>query len=139
MVHALKDIWRVLARDGILLDVRPLAGRSAVEVINVGQALSAGRLEESQKNFEDDEAANDALAHIGREGLFAQERTGSFDFAWYWDTPAEMQVYIADKWTQTHIPATVLAEAQRLMAIPGEQNRVRVRSRMTLSRWRRLG
>jgi hypothetical protein len=139
MVHALKEIWRVLGPAGNLLDVRPLAGKSVVEVLGVGQATAAGRLDENPDSFEDDRAANDAMAHIGREGLFALERIGAFDFAWYWDTPAEMQAYIAEKWTQTHLPEDVLEEAHRLMASAGEGTRVRARSRITLSRWRRLG
>ena len=139
MVHALKEIWRVLVRGGILLDVRPLAGRSAVEVLSVGQALSAGRLDETSESFEDDQAANNALTYIGSEGLFDREREAAFDFAWYWDTPAEMQAYIAEKWTQTHIPEDVLEEARRLTASAGDRTRVRVHSRVTLSRWKRLG
>jgi hypothetical protein len=137
MVHALKEIWRVLVRQGILLDLRPLAGKPVVEVVGPGAALAAGQLEESPESFADDQAANDALAHVSAQGLFAQERAATFDFAWYWDTLAEMQAFIAEKWTQTHVPQAVLESAQRLVAGAGAGARVRVRSRMTLSRWRR--
>lgn len=94
----------------------PAAGRSAVEVIGGGQALSAGRLDETPESFEDDQAANNALTHIGREGLFDREREAAFDFAWHWDTLAEMHAYFAEKWTQTQIPEDELEEARRLTA-----------------------
>ena len=37
MVRALKEIWRVLTVEGSVIDLRPLAGQSRVEVVDAEQ------------------------------------------------------------------------------------------------------
>ena len=138
MVHALKDIWRVLARGGLLLDLRPRSMSLPVEVLGAEQVARAGHLEVSAESYADDRAADAALAAIKRDALFTRERRGAFSFFWYWDTPAEMKAYVEEKWTDTRLTEDVLAEAQRLAAKAGGHAKVRTRSRVHISRWRRL-
>lgn len=139
MVHALKEIWRVLAPGGLLLDVRPFSANMPVEVVGAaGAAMAAGEMHESEDGRADDQAANAAMRAIEREGLFAREREGTFDFLWYWDTPDEMQAYVAEKWTDTYLPDDVLAETRRLMQRTGADAQVRTSTNIIISRWRRL-
>lgn len=137
MVHALREIWRVLARRSLLLDLRPLSGAWPVEVVSAGGVTVTGHVDESA-DVADDRAAEAALVTVERQGLFARERSGAFDFSWYWDSLGEAQAYIAEKWTEARVPEEVLAETQRLMASAGEGARVRATARIVISRWRRL-
>ena len=137
MVHALKEIWRVLAPGGVMIDLRPLTELPPVEVVADGQAASAGRLDEPQAD-PDDQAANEALAQVEREQVFICERRGAFVLSYYWDTPGEMKAHIDEKWTHTRLPEEVLAEANRLVACAGADARVRVRRNMVISRWRKM-
>jgi len=136
MVHALKESWRVLVPGGILLDLRPLSGNWPVAVAAGGRVTFVGLLDQPAAD-PDDLAANASLAQIEREGWFAREREGVFDFAWYWDTPDEMKAYIAEKWTYTRLRKAVLTRVRRLIASAGEGARVRVLGNIVISRWRK--
>ncbi len=138
MVHALREIWRALTPGGLLLDLRPLASNMPVEVIGVERKAVAGYLDTAPEAYADDRAADAAMAAVEQEGWFARERDGAFDFLWYWDTPDEMQAFIAEKWTDTHLPEEVLAETRRLMAETGDGARVRTSARVIISGWRRV-
>jgi len=139
MVHALREIWRALTPGGLLLDLRPLSANMPVEVLGVERAAVAGYLDTAPEAYADDRAADAAMATVERDGLFARERDGAFDFLWYWDTPEEMQAFIAEKWTDTHLSEEVLVQTRRLMADTGDNTRVRTSANVIISRWRRLG
>jgi hypothetical protein len=140
MVHALREIWRVLAPDSLLLDLRPLSGAWPVEVVSAGGVMVTGHVDESDAaRVADDRAADAALAAVAQAGLFARERDGAFDFSWYWDSLGEAQAHIAEKWPEARVPEEVLAETQRQMARAGDGARVRATARVVISRWRRLG
>lgn len=67
MVHALHEMHRVLKPDGVLVDLRPAAvhRRVGVQVSTGYQALGVMR-----EKFDDDRAANRAVAEVLRRGLF---------------------------------------------------------------------
>jgi SAM-dependent methyltransferase len=136
MVHALKEIRRVLAPGGILIDVRPLAGDWPVEIVARGQVFAAGPIRHLPQGYTDDEAANAAAAQAGRAGWFIREREDSFDFGYYWDTPGEMKAYIDAEWSDyMSVPEATLTQAHRLSTNAGAQ--VRLRLDMIISRWRK--
>lgn len=141
MVHALKEIWRVSRRNGILIDLRPLANDSPVEVVADGQVSVAGRVDDSL-GVPDDTAANEALAQIEREGWFRREQEESFELLDYWDTPEEMKAYVDESLAPYVIlPEDVLERAQRLMSAArgsGEGARVRKRLQMVIARLRKM-
>ncbi|MEK7325455.1 MAG: hypothetical protein AAB217_09400, partial [Chloroflexota bacterium] len=111
MVHALREIWRVLAPGGTLIDLRPLSARWPVEVVVNHQATVAGLVDDSP-GAPLDTAANESLAQAAREGLFTREQENSFKYLWYWDTPDEMKAYLEENWAPDAIlPDEVLAEA----------------------------
>jgi hypothetical protein len=137
MVHALREIWRVLTPRGWLLDVRPLSTNAPLEIVAGTQVWRAGRVDESG-GLSDDHAANESLRTTVREGWFVRERQARFDYAWYWDTLDELQTHIAEKWSNsTQLPATVGAEAARLLAAAGTGARVRLQLTLTIARYRK--
>ena len=139
MVHALQEIHRALVPRGVLIDLRPLSNNWPLEVIVDGQASFAGPVDDSPA-IPDDEAANSALAQIGRDGWFIREREGTFDFLWYWDSLAEMESGFASdpSWVGfVSLPAETAARAQALSASVRHEARVRLRLHMHIARWRK--
>ncbi|MBI3764082.1 MAG: hypothetical protein HY260_19750 [Chloroflexi bacterium] len=135
MVHALKEIHRVLAPGGVLLDIRPISGATPLEVVREGKVELAGHFDES-KDDPDDVAANNAVSRAVRRSLFHREKSGQFDFAYYWDAVDEMRAYVKEKWTASKLPGSVSRKARRLMA-PGD-GRVRARVTVIISRLRKV-
>jgi|SRR5215470_16686099 len=138
MVHALKEIWRVLVPRGWLRDVRPVSANAPLEVVAGNQVWRAGRVDESG-DLPDDHAANESLRTIVCEGWFIRERQARVDYAWYWDTLDELQAHIAEKWSSSvQLPAAVEAEAARLLAAGGTGARLRLRLTVAMARYRKL-
>lgn len=76
MVHALTEAHRVLKPDGILVDLRPAAAHRRVGLERGGRFHPVGVMREA---FDDDHAANAAVAHILRQGLFKAGRRTQFE------------------------------------------------------------
>ena len=122
---------------GWLLDVRPLSMNAPLEVVAGTQVWLGGRVDESG-GLPDDNAANESLRTIVREGWFIRERQARFDYAWYWDTLDELRAHIAEKWSNSvQLPAVVGADAARLLADGGTEARVRLRLTVAMARYRK--
>jgi hypothetical protein len=124
MVHALKEIWRVLVPGGLLLDLRPLCTSWPVEVVTGERVMRAGALDDSLA-LSDDLAANRAIAHVVSERWFTREREGSFTYDWYWDTLEELKEHVEELWYPIVVPDSVYAQGERLIR-GGRVARVRV-------------
>ena len=70
MVHALDEIRRVLVTDGVLIDLRPIAGQWRVEVFSARELRQTGTLTDLPAGLEDDKAANQAMAEGERKKWF---------------------------------------------------------------------
>jgi len=70
MVHALREARRVLKPGGVAIDLRPAMVHRRVQVRRAGQAQLVGVLRE---NFDDDRAANRAVAQVVGQRLFKPE------------------------------------------------------------------
>jgi hypothetical protein len=145
MVHALAECRRVLRTAGLLIDLRPFAGNWPLEVVapsasptrSTPGAWAVGRVDDSQER-PDDQAANAAIAHAVRAGWFRAERTTTFEYAWYWDTLAELEAYIAERWaTVLRLPPPTQTAARQRLARVGGGARLRLRRGMILGRYRR--
>lgn len=137
MVHALKEVWRALVPDGVLIDLRPYTANPPLEIVAGGQARLAGHFDNSA-DLADDLAADKAIEHLVREGWFIRERKGAFDFAWYGDTPDEMKAYADDRWgDKMRLSKAALSKARRLFAHSGEGARVRLRTRIIIARYQK--
>lgn len=138
MVHALEEIWRVLAPAGLLLDIRPFEMGCPLHIYAGNRWRLAGQVDESP-GFAIDLAANEALAQMARRGHFASERSGSFVFAMYWDKLEELLAHAAERWgDQVIIPEEVIVRARELMPSSRPRMAVRLNRHLIIGRYRKM-
>ena len=91
MVHALEEIHRLLRPDGTLVDIRPYAEPSIVEVIVDDKTLFAEPKRETDNEgvLESDRAMDEIL----ERKLFAVERGRDFEFFSYGSSAAEIREF----------------------------------------------
>jgi hypothetical protein len=137
MVHALEEIRRVLVPGGILIDIRPLAGRWPIEVASTRGFKETGRVDDLPLQMDGDVAANESLKQVEARGWFEREREALFSFLYLWDTPREMEEFVAEDWAdfiQLSDPAR--AATRSAWASAEAEARVQVRVQILISRWR---
>ncbi|RPJ23269.1 MAG: hypothetical protein EHM33_21400 [Chloroflexi bacterium] len=140
MVHALGEIRRVLVPNGILIDLRPVMDRWQVEVASAREFRETGRVHDLPSPLADDEAANRAMAQASEDGWFARQREEFFSYYYSWDTPSEMEEWIAEEWDDFIGMHEETKRATRsAWALGGADARVRLRVKMLITRWRVKG
>jgi hypothetical protein len=140
MVHALSEIRRVLVADGVLIDLRPLLDRWNLEVSWTGGYHEAGRATDLAEPRADDAAANAAIEEQTASGRFRLEAQESFPLFYYWDTPKEMEAYLAEEWSDViSVEGSVWRDLRSSWASAGADARVRIRMKMLISRLRKSG
>jgi len=139
MVHALSEIQRVLAPDGILIDLRPLGGSWPIEVASAREIKEAGRVTDLEIGLEDDRAANETMAQAEAQGLFVREREELFPFFYYWDSPNEMKKNIDDEWENViSVDEDTWKNVCSMWAVADADARLRVRVKMMITRWKKI-
>jgi len=137
MVYALSEIRRVLVPDGILIDLRPIADRWAIEVFSARETRETGHVTDLPLGLEDDNAANQAMVDAEAQGWFKRESEEFFPLHYVWDTASDMEKWIDEEWTNF---ISIGEEARRATrsawALSDADSRVRVRAKMLLTRWR---
>jgi hypothetical protein len=137
MVHALGDIRRVLVPGGMLIDLRPLQERWPIEVITAREVRETGRVQDFPTPLADDAAANRAVAQASDNGWFLREREDFFPFYYTWDTPREMEEWIAEEWEDfIGMDAETQHATRSAWALGGAEAQVRLKVRMLITRWR---
>jgi len=140
MVHALGEIHRTLKQDGILIDLRPVAGNWPVEVHSASVLQTAGFLTDMPVGKVDDDAAFAAMKDVEARGWFTREREEEFAFFYYWNTPSEMKEYLDVEWEDFQkIEEDVYHNAQSLWASSNADARLRVRLKILITRWKKVG
>lgn len=140
MVHALEEIRRSLVPDGILIDIRPLNDRWHVEVVSAHGSKETGRVDDLPEPLNADMASKEAMKEVESRGWFRREQEGLFPFFYSWDTPSEMEEFVAEEWSDFVGLGEETKKATRsVWAIGDADSRVRVRVKMLITKWRVRG
>src|SRR5580765_340627 len=91
MVHALHEAHRVLKPNGILIDLRPAAVHRRVSLLQGDALLPVGVMREK---FDDDRAADKAVAHVVSEKLFKAEGRTRFACSRVMDNLVEFEKWL---------------------------------------------
>jgi len=91
MVHALHEAHRVLKPNGILIDLRPAALHRRVRLRQGERLLPVGIMRE---RFDDDRAADRAVADVIREGFFMADQRKQFPCSRLMDSLNEFQKWL---------------------------------------------
>jgi hypothetical protein len=94
MVHALKEIHHLLKPGGRLIDIHPFAEASLIE-IHQGQAIIFSEPVPTT-SLDDIQQADNALAAVIQQGLFAVERASEFDFRIYAPSVSQLRDFLAE-------------------------------------------
>jgi hypothetical protein len=138
MGHALEEVWRIVAADGKLIDVRPLAAHWPIEVVHEGRALPVGTVDGTLR-APDDHASHQAMTTAVRKGRFRKAREAFFEFAYYWDSLEELKAYVDDCWSDTvTLPESVMVEVRRLLLATSIQHKLCIRRQIMIAKYRRL-
>lgn len=138
MVHALREIHRALAPDGILIDLRPVSDRWPVEIASSQGIRETGRVLDLPIGVADDEAANLAIEEAARNGWFVRDKREFFPFFYSWDSPKEMEEYIEQEWEDfIGLDEGTKQATRSAWASANADARVRVKVKMTITRWKK--
>jgi hypothetical protein len=127
MVHALHQAHRMLQRRGCVVDLHPTAEVPAVEVgtVRTGSVVTGDGPARHA-------AADNAIAVVIADGIFAADATTEFAFYTYADTIDELREYVEENWRDARIRDEVVARTRdALRATPGIRPRVREDVRAT--------
>jgi hypothetical protein len=123
MVHALKQIRRVLKPDGVLADLRPDRFSDPDEPqprlpsvcwASGGRELPAGVLEKATENLRRHRTATRELHQAIREGLFVLESTETYPFRFHFRTQEIFETFLRTGWKQTTLGAPARHRLQAL-------------------------
>ena len=143
MVHALNEIHRLLRSDGMLVDIRPYAEPSIVEVISGDQTLFA---EPKREHDHEGVVASDrAMDEILARKAFSVERSQEFEFFSYGSSAAEIREFW-DRYNdfdpepkendQLAFEDKVYARAEQVRKELGEDAEISVHERVRMARLR---
>ncbi len=139
MVHALNEIQRVLVPGGLLIDLRPVLDEWPVEIASSKEYHEVGRATDLPEPLADDEAANRAMSANAEHGRFLRESEEIFPLYYYWDTPKEMQQYIAENWDDViRLDDELWSSLGSSWATANADTRVRLRMKMLITCWKKL-
>src|SRR5512135_2006818 len=134
MVHALEEVRRVLAADGTMVDLRPLAAGWPVEVVSRRERRRAGEVEDLDAALQDDAAANQAMADAEAAGWYRRETEETFPFNYYWDSPEQMRDYMQEEWSDfASISEDTWNRARAIWAVADGDARVRIQLTMLIT------
>ena len=137
MVHALKEAYRILVPQGIMIDVRPLSVDVPLEIIYKGGRESAGILDLSP-DIDKDIAADRAIECVILDRIYKESYVEYFDFIYYWKTIKGMEEDLEDYWKDdVVVPKEVLHQARMLFKKRRPQTQIRVGVQMKLGKYRK--
>jgi hypothetical protein len=139
MVHALDEIRRVLVPGGVLIDIRPLADHWRIEVGSAGRIKESGRVDDLPLQVNADAASNETMKEVESRGWFQREQKEFFPFLYSWDTPSEMEEFVAEEWFDFVALSEEAKRATRsAWATADADARVQVRVKILIMKWKKL-
>jgi len=139
MVHALDEIRRVLVPGGVLIDIRPLADRWSIGVGSTGRFKESGRVDDLPIQVNADTASNETMKEAEVRGWFQREQEVFFPFLYSWDTPSEMEEFVAEEWYDFAALSEEAKIATRsAWATANADSRVQIRVKILITRWKVL-
>jgi hypothetical protein len=138
MVHALEEAARVLATDGHVIDLRPLALDMPFEVETPEGVDQLGHID-GAPGLAADVACLSAERRAISAGTLLRDRVQYVTFALYWRNLDELKAYLDKYWRsrRRHPPSEQVEAAGHLLAVGGSAARVRVREILRLVRFRK--
>jgi hypothetical protein len=137
MVDALKEARRVLVRQGMLIDLRPVVAPLVVDVMVAAQAIWTKEVA-SYSAPDDVAAAQAAVRHALSLEWFSLEKSIAFDFEIFCDTAVELSDYVKGrKLRGEEIPFDELERRLRDIVADGPAPRLRCRRPWMLSTYRK--
>ena len=138
MVHALSEIRRVLVPDGILVDLRPMLSSWPIEVVSAREIRETGHIRDLPLGLEDDHAANQSISRAEQNGWFSRTAEEFFPFYYSWDSPSEMEEWIADEWEDfIQLDEESKRATRSAWALGDADSIVRVKVKMLITRWKK--
>jgi hypothetical protein len=138
MVHALKEVWRVLVPRGTLIDLRPLCVDVPLEILTPTGNESAGLVDMSP-DIDKDISAEAATKEVVRDGFYKKIKQETFGFAYYWSTIRALKTDLDENWKDDVIlPGEVLRLARALFKKHKNTAQIRIKIRMLLGKYRKL-
>ncbi len=139
MVHALSESWRILKKDGRLIDMRPYKSDWFVDIVRKGESFHAGQFLGKKEGLMDDEMSEKAISKVIQRGLFKEESKEFFEYAYYWDSVDQMHEYASTTWRNLiGMPKNVLIKAHQLEKELGGNSVLRIRRKILIASYRKL-
>src|SRR4030042_873756 len=135
MVHALEKIHRLLAPDGLLIDIHPTSQPPALEVRSGDHVTLAGWVHETDEYVQYAQA-DAAVQAVLREGLYALEISETFAFLTHAENLAELQDHLAREWKDAFIDEQTAGRAEELLLTPESDREVWIRETVSIARLR---
>ncbi len=139
MVYALKEAWRVLVRQGVMIDLRPLCLDAPIDVLFKEKIECAGMADMSP-DLEHEIAAQRAIETVVNAGLFDGLSVERFELAYYWASVRGMMAEIRARWLDdVIIDDRVIHRAYELFGAHRRQKKVRLLFQMHLAKYEKQG
>ncbi len=99
MVHALREIRRVLVPRGTIIDLRPICVDVPLRIFTAAGWKSAGMVYRGEERGHD-VAANRAMRRVVNAGEYAFVKLEYFAYNWYWNTLNELKSDLDGRWKE---------------------------------------
>jgi SAM-dependent methyltransferase len=138
MVHALREAHRVLRPGGLLVDLRPAAKHRR---IGLGQGRRWRLVGVMRETFDEDHAANRAVARVVRDGLFQRQARAEFGLDRVMDRMEDFHRWLEEFGKRRTVAAHgwLIRRLERALVTRPRRVRIVARGPMTLQVLRRLG
>jgi hypothetical protein len=138
MVHALKEIWRVLKLAGFAIDLRPISVDTPLLILTGSGWVPAGRPDQSPERGLDI-AADKSMQVVVNQGLFARVRQKYFETNYYWNSLEDFQRDIDERWKDEIIISNETWQNARILFNDGNgDNRIRFPFRKKITLYQKM-